>query len=198
MLDKVFISPAIIVILRELSKRKAGITGREIARQTGQTHRTALKALDNLEVLKLVNREVAGKAYSFTLNRQHYLNKNIVANIFEVEKNFLSNINKDIKTGLCKYSESVILFGSVARHEDNYKSDFDICVVYKISKESAENSISELRENLNTKYGITLAPYFISMKNFAERAKKKKAPMADILKDGKVICGKTLKELQNG
>ncbi len=78
---------SIIAVLRELDLRKVGITGREIARLTGITHRSALKALDNLEALKIVNRQVAGKAYYFTINRSNSLYHNVIRPIFKADHN---------------------------------------------------------------------------------------------------------------
>lgn len=197
-LDKIFISPAITSILRELNLRKVGITGREIARQTGLTHKTAIKALNNLEALKLVNRVVAGRAYNYSINRENYIFKKIIAPVFEVEREMLGSITKEIKSLLGKYSESIILFGSVARREETYVSDFDICVVYKLGKANIEKLISGLRDKLYIKYGITLAPFLITKIEFLDRIRKKKPPVNKILIDGKVIYGKTLKELQVG
>jgi len=197
-LDKLFISSAITAVLRQLNLRIIGITGREIARQPGLTHRTALKALDSLEALKLVNKSIAGKAYYFTINRESYLFKKVIVSIFEAEREMLSAINKEIKLTLGKYTESVILFGSVSRSEETYGSDFDICVVYKSGKSNLIDIISELRDKLYHRYGISLAPYFITKNEFADRARKKKQPINEILKEGIVISGKIMKELQNG
>lgn len=197
-LDKIFISSAIISILRELNLRKVGITGREIARQTRLTHKTAIKALNNLEELKLVNRVIAGRAYSYNINRENYIFKNIIDPAFEVEREILSKINNEIKSILGKYSESIILFGSVSRREETIGSDFDICIVYKSGKISIEKLISSLRDKLYIKYGITLAPFLITKADFLDRIRKKKPPVNRILIDGIHISGKTLKELRDG
>jgi predicted nucleotidyltransferase len=197
-LDKIFISSAIISILRELNLRKVGITGREIARQTRLTHKTAIKALNNLEELKLVNRVIAGRAYSYNINRENYIFKNIIDPAFEVEREILSKINNEIKSILGKYSESIILFGSVSRREETIGSDFDICIVYKSGKTSIEKLISSLRDKLYIKYGITLAPFLITKADFLDRIRKKKPPVNRILIDGIHISGKTLKELRDG
>jgi predicted transcriptional regulator len=84
----VFSSSSIIPILRELNSRKTAVTGREIARLSGMTHRSALKALENLEAINLVKKQVAGRTYYFTINREHYLYKKIVSIIFKSEKDF--------------------------------------------------------------------------------------------------------------
>ena len=194
-LDHLFTSPGIIAVLRELDLRKVGITGREIARLSGITHRTALKALDNLEALKIVQRQIAGKAYYFTLNRTHYLYKNIIGPVFEAERELTNKIVDKIKQNLGKYSESIIIFGSVARKEETNESDFDLCIVYLKNKNIIEQKINSLRDTLYELFGISLAPFLISLSEFKSKAKNSKPPIKDIIKEGKVISGKSINRL---
>jgi predicted nucleotidyltransferase len=194
-LDHLFTSPGIIAVLRELDLRKVGITGREIARLSGITHRSALKALDNLEALKLVQRQVAGKAYYFTINRSHYLYCNVISPVFDAERELTNKIIAKIKQALSKYSESIIIFGSVARKEETYESDFDLCVVYLKNKKLIEERINSLRDELYDLFGISLAPFLITAPEFKIKAKNKKPPVKDIIKEGKVISGKSINRL---
>lgn len=117
---------------------------------------------------------------------------------YEAERNMSANIFSEIKKSLGTQSESIILFGSVARKEETFESDFDICIVYKGSKSKLEESVSSLRDSLGKKYGVTLAPFYISQTEFKHRAKSGKSPIHDILKDGKVICGKSMERLIHG
>ncbi|MBK6915008.1 MAG: nucleotidyltransferase domain-containing protein [Ignavibacteriales bacterium] len=197
-LDYILYSPGLITVLRELNLRRPGISGREIARLTGITHRSALKALDNLEALRLVERQVIGKAYSFTVNRKHYVYQYVIAPIFEAEKELGNSINNKIKKTLGKFSISIILFGSVARKEENYESDLDICIVYKSGRRLLEEKVSQLRGDLFSRYGISLAPYYISEKDFRSKAKNRKLPVINILREGRVISGKTITRMIDG
>ena len=108
-LNFIFTSSSIIPILRELNSRKTGVTGREIARLSGMTHRSALKALENLVMINLIRKQVAGRTYYFTINREHYLYKKVVSIIFKSEKEFLSEIKKNLYSSLGSHSESIII-----------------------------------------------------------------------------------------
>jgi len=197
-LNHLFTAPSIISVLRELDMRKVGLTGREMARLGNITHRTALKALDNLESLNLVTRRVAGKSYYYTINRNQYIYKEIIALIFKKEKEYKQKIFNEIKTTKYENIISVIIFGSVARKEETYKSDLDICLIYYKSKKDIENKINNLRDNLYEKYGIQLAPFYITENNFKIRAKKKQSPVNNIINEGEVILGRSIKRMIHG
>jgi predicted nucleotidyltransferase len=197
-LDHLFTSPAIIAVLRQLELRNAGITGRNIARLSGITHRSALKALDNLETLKLVQKQIAGKSYYFTLNRTHYLYKNVISQVFHAERELKGKLTSKIRNSLGKLSESILIFGSVARNRETYKSDFDLCIIYSKNKGEIEKRLSSLRDNLYDEFGISLAPFLITLTAFKSKSKNKKPPVNNIIKEGKVIAGKTIGEIING
>ena len=196
-LEHLFTSPGIIAVLRQLDLRKVGITGREIARLSGITHRSALKALDNLEALKIVQRQIAGKAYYFTINRSNYLYHNVIGPIFKAERELTFKIITKIENALGKYSESIIIFGSVARKEETYESDFDLCIVYIKNRRTIERQINLLRDELYDLFGISLAPFLITVSDFKIRAKKNKPPINEIIKEGNVISGNSVKRIIN-
>lgn len=197
-LDYIFTSPGVTTVLRELNLRTAGITGREMARLVQLTHRSTLKALSNLELLNLVKRRPVGRAYYFTLNREHFLYNNIISSVFKAENDFKSEINKYIKKILGKYSESIIVFGSVAREEETFASDLDVCIVYSSKRDKIENELSNLRLYLFNVFGVSLAPYLISATEFIKKAKNNKPPVNNIIKEGKIIHGTSLRGLIYG
>ncbi|MCF8241477.1 MAG: nucleotidyltransferase domain-containing protein [Melioribacteraceae bacterium] len=197
-LNSIFSAPSAVSILRELSIRNTGLTGRELARITNLTPQTAHNTLANLEALNIVDRITAGRSYYFTLNRKHYLNKRIVAKLFEDEREYVSSIFEAIKKKLGKNSVSLIVFGSVARKEETAESDLDLCIVYKGRKALVEENVSELRNKLYTEYGITLAPFYITEAEFKSRVKNNKPPVNNITKEGNVISGKPINRIING
>jgi predicted nucleotidyltransferase len=95
-------------------------------------------------------------------------------------------------------ADSIILFGSVARKVESVDSDLDLCIVYSNNKRKIEIIISDLRDKLFDKYGVTLAPYYITRNEFKARAKKSKGPVNEIIKDGIVLFGLSLNKLKIG
>jgi predicted nucleotidyltransferase len=199
-LNEVLSSRSNIAVLRALKNYAVGISGREIARITGFSPRTSLKTLTSLENIGIVKRIRGGRDHIFNLNREHFLVNEAVLPLLTAELNFFESIKNEIKLKLFKKCNSVYIFGSVARKEDTFMSDFDICVV--IDKENKrkflENAIDELRIKIFIKFGVTISPFYITTKEFISRVKLKKSPIPDILKDGILIFGNRIERLVNG
>jgi predicted nucleotidyltransferase len=197
-LNYLFTSPSIIAILRELDMRTVGISGREISRLVNVTHKTALKALDNLEALKLIKRNVVGKSYYFTLNREQFIYKNIISVIFKNEIMYKQKLIDNLIKLKNDNVVSLIIFGSVARNEETYESDFDLCIVYQNKKNEIQENIGVLQSKLYEEFGVTLAPFYITEDDFKQKAISLKPPVNNIIKEGNVIWGKSINRIVNG
>lgn len=198
-LDYVFATWSNIAVLRVINRVKIGLSGREIAKQASMSAPSCFEALSSLENLNIVTRQRGGREHFFFLNREHYIVKKIVITILNSERNFAESIYSDIKEGLGKHSSSLIVFGSTARREEKIESDLDLCIVYgnSRSKSKVEDIITDINLSLFRKYGVSLSSFYISEREFAKRAKLKKSPVTDIIKEGIVLSGKTIRELLN-
>ena len=198
-LDNVFSTWSNIAVLRVINKVKIGLSGREIAKQAEMSAPSCFEALSALENLNIVTRQRGGREHFFFLNREHYVVKKIVILILNSERKFAESIYSEIKEGLGKHTSSLIIFGSTARREEKIESDLDLCVVFgnSGSKSKIESIITNISLSLFRKYGVSLSPFYISEREFVRRAKNKRSPVNDILKDGLVVSGKTIKELLN-
>lgn len=196
-LNEIFSTYSNIAVIRELRYTRNGFTGREIAKRAGLSAPAVLSALSHLESLRIVRRQVGGRDHLFTLKVNNYFVKKILFPILEVESQFFELIKSRLKKYLSKDSVSVILFGSVARKEEVIESDFDICIIFLGSqnKKIIESKIDSCRDQLSNDFGITPAPFFISLKEFKYRAKYKKSPIDNIVKEGIVLSGKSIIEL---
>lgn len=194
-LQHIFSAPSNVIVLRTLNSRMVGTSGREIARISKLSNRTAQSVLANLESLGLVNRTIGGRDHLFTLNRNNKIVSKLIKYIFEFEEGFGKEIVSSIKKKLSPLVSSLILFGSVSRKEEDYSSDFDLCIIYTKNKTKIENTVSELRDKLYDDYKVTLAPFYITETDFKKRAKKNLSPVNNIIKDGILITGKPIREL---
>jgi predicted nucleotidyltransferase len=148
-----------------------------------------------LESLGLVNRTIGGRDHLFTLNRKNRIVTNLIKDIFEFESEFKKEIFSLIKKKLAALASSLILFGSVARGEEDVASDLDLCVVFVNNKSKIENAVSELRDKLYDDYKVTLAPFYILETEFKKRAKQNLSPVNSILKEGVLLSGKPIRGL---
>lgn len=198
-LNEIFSTYSNIAVIRELRYTKNGFSGREIAKRAGLSAPAAINSLSHLESLKIVNRQIGGRDHIFTLNISNYFVKIALLPVLDAEGKFYDSIVKDVKKTLSKNTISVFLFGSVARKEESIQSDFDICIVYSSIKDKkiVEEKVNICRDELHNNYGISLAPFYISVKEFQQRAKLKKPPINEILKEGILLFGQSIKELLN-
>lgn len=199
-LDQVFSTWSHIAVLRVLQDTAHGLTGREIARLSSMSHRSCLKALTNLEDLHLLIRQRGGRDHLFVLNRDHVLVSEAILPLLEFERRFLLHVEEYLKKRLQRKTMSVILFGSVARKQEDTRSDLDLCVVVRAESEKAavQEQIHVLAPSVQQRFGARISPIIFTAAEFARGVKLKKSPMHEIAKEGKVIAGKSLRDLTRG
>jgi len=190
-LDAVFSARSNIVILRAMINRNAGITGREVSRISGLSPRACMNTLTSLENTGIIKRLRGGRDHLFAINRDHYLVSEAIIPLLNAEKNLPDAISKDIKSKLKSRCNSIYIFGSVARKDESPESDFDICIVMNSSEQRKilEEKIAELRSLSFLKYGITLSPLYITLKEFVKKYNSDKPPVKNIVKEGILIYG---------
>lgn len=115
-------------VLAVLAGTTRPLTGREIARLLGRSsHSGVLDTLDRLVEHGLVDREEAGRAFLFTLNREH-----IAAPAVDVLSNLRGELLNRLREAIDSWDIApvhVSLFGSAARGEGDTNSDIDLFVV---------------------------------------------------------------------
>lgn len=197
-LEHVFKNQSNLKVLRVLNSLKVSVSGRETSRLANISLRSAQKSLEDLENLHLIRKQIGGRENLYNLNRENNIVKNIIEIIFKEENKFRESLLKKIKTKIGNLTDSVILFGSVARKNENVNSDLDICIVYSKNKREIDNRINKLRDVLAKEYGVKVAPFYIKKSEFKKKAIKSESPIDDIVKEGKVISGTQINRLVNG
>lgn len=197
-LDHIFSTQSNLKLLRVLNERNTGVSGREAARLSGLSLRAAQKSLANLNILGLLKMAGGKREHLFSIDREKYLTIEIVEKIFEIERDFNNSIVKQIRTRLRYFAVSLVQFGSTVRGEDTIRSDFDLCIIYDKNLGIIEEKVSELRSTLFKKYNITLAPFYISKNKFRQLGRQNKPPVKNIIEEGRLIAGKSVKVLING
>jgi predicted nucleotidyltransferase len=199
-LDVVFSTWSHIAVLRVLQDSAVGMTGREIARLAGMNHRSCLRALTTLEEIAVVNRQMGGRDHLFSLNREHLLVAEGVLPLLRLERSFLDRVSDHLKKKMGRAAQSMILFGSVARKAETTHSDLDVCFVLRNGqeRETVLEGIDGMSQTIRRRFGASLSPFIITASDFRRRAKLKKPPVDNVLKDGVVIAGKSMRELLRG
>lgn len=198
-LDEVFSTWSNVAVLRVLNHHVIGLSGREVSRLAGMSPKNCIITLTGLENLGIVNRIRGGRDHLFTLNREHYMVKEAIEPLFNAEEKFREAIYTDIKKKLSKLCNSIYVFGSVARREEDMESDLDLCIIYDggQKKELLENSVYDLTLKVRRIYSVNISAYYVTTKQFMIKAKKNKPPIADVVKEGKLLFGNSIKVLLN-
>lgn len=199
-LDRVFSTWSHIAALRVLQDSAVGMTGREISRFAGMSHRSCLKALSELEEIAIVNRLIGGRDHRFSLNREHILVTEGILPLLNLERKLLQEVSELLRKRLARYVQGIILFGSVVRKTETTQSDLDVCLLIgkEREREAISSRVNTIAPQFRKRFGAGLSPFIIPVSDFRQRARAQKPPMSEIIKEGVVIAGKTIREILRG
>ncbi len=198
-IDEIVDSPSKVGILRVLASGKGfKATGREIARLAGFSVPAAHESLKDLHARNILTLEVIGKQHIYALNEEDRMVQKIIRPMFQVEAGFKEEVRGFIKdqmrlAGIQKKVTSVILYGSSQKGMAVFGSDVDIAVIVARSADVnlvADVFLSTIDVRFKAYFGAQLDAYVKSAAEFKERLKKKKPPVANLMKAYTVLYGK--------
>ncbi len=204
-LDKILNQEVKVRILRffclnELILSDEPISGRQLAKELKLNPATCHKALQELQREGVLNLRVAGRSYLYSLNSKNYVVKKILRPLYGKEAELYNDILSIVKRTLRKTkrpTESIALFGSIAKDEGDERSDLDILIVtsYKRDKVVIEKKFDSITSRIIGVYGIVVSPYILSLAELKEKYQQKLPIVKNILKTYKLIDGQPLEKL---
>lgn len=179
-----------VKILRTLCRHRGKeFTVRELADFLDISHMGVRKALNDLYKMNAVRIRVIGKSHTVSLNAESYA-AGLACRVFKTEEDTLSELVKLLKKRLSDPAiVSALIFGSVARGEEESLSDIDLFILTK-DKEKAEVAVSELQREVSNRFGNSISPYILSEEDLAD--KDKVQILEEIRKRHVVVCGEPL------
>ena len=196
-LDDVLGRRSSVRLLRFLIRSGGEHSGRDLARLVGLDHKTCHDALRELAEQGVITARKIGTAIAYSLRQDHPLVQGILRPAFENEENLIEQYVREAQKLSGVPVESIIVFGSVARKEEVPRSDVDILVITKdaYSKAQAEDALAEAAGALAAKYGSV--PQFIveERRSFRNKVVHGHPLHSSILRDGRVVAGKSMAEL---
>ena len=185
-LDDIFGSTIKTRLLRVLSKTRGTYTGRELARLVGYSHTHTNSALAELEINGLVIRRKAGNSYLYSLNEDSVLLSRIIDPAFRIEQGLLQDLANAFFERLGRDLMSIVLFGSVARGEEEEDSDIDLVLVVRndADLDKLEEKVSEVSLDLAISYGSPISSILVTQSEYTAKKLRKRAFWRDVVKDG--------------
>ena len=173
-------------ILRLLFRTRSDHTGREIAGIIGYSHNAARFALEDLERSGLVVHRQAGRANLYSLDEDNVVVTDILSSAFLVEDGLLGEVARIISRWIGSDLSSIILFGSIARGEEDQGSDIDVAVVLKdgADQDGKEDAIADASLEVVRRFGNKLSPILVTESEFERKRKSKKGLWRDIAIEG--------------
>jgi predicted nucleotidyltransferase len=160
-------------------------TESELQRIAGIPQASVHRNVKSLLANGLLDRERIGKANLHSLNKEHTLYA-LIENIFETERNLLSELKKSLKDSIESLSgiELAVLFGSVLKGTEREDSDIDIFIISRADKSQVEAEMKNLIRVIRNKFGNMISPM---IKNDIEMKDMKSNSIYKELKKGEVL-----------
>ena len=196
-LDDIFQTPSSIKVLRVLAKGELDFTGRQIADMAGLNPQTCQNTLDRLNDLRLLAVRRVGRAYLYRLKSNNAIVNQMLAPLFNTEKNLLANELTKVANRLEGTAIAVILFGSVARGEEEPGSDIDLAVIVQDpeTREAAQGLGDEILDELADVTGVIPTIIVWTKDEFKERYDSGDGLARSLLEEGRVVMGPPVYEI---
>lgn len=194
LLEQLFSSKVKIKILRKLVQNKDWLFNlSELSKDLEMNKGIVSRILRDLVGKDLVKSFRKGRIILFQLNKENKFVKDIIIQVYELERDFPKNVKDKIGNAFKGAALSVIIYGSYARDDFDTKSDIDLMVIAKDKKRTdkiaKDLSAAFLKEDLN------LVPDVMSLAEFRRLYKRREPLILNVIKEGKVLHGRSLREL---
>ena len=203
-LDTVFDNGIKIRILRIFCQTNVELNGRQVAREVKVTPRTAHRVLQELTDEGVLFMKNVGRTYLFELNKESFFVKDVLKEIFEIERKAANKIFEiileTIKRAPIKDDiVSVALFGSVHEKSDRPGSDIDLFVLIKdgATRHKVEKFFEDIDARTAPLFGNIISAYVNSTAEFRKKAREKLPVIEGILGSHRLLYGAPLKESLN-
>ena len=188
-------------VLRFLWRSRAEWSGREIARKSGLSAPSCHATLKKLDAGGLVEFRRVSNVHLYKINPENYLVRYVYARLFDAEGAMPKQIAATVKKSLVDSPKSdiisIVLFGGMARGAEQLGGDLDLLVVLpaKASLKALEPRLALLRILLFKQFSVPLAAHIQTLPELRSNRCRKLPLVRAILKDGRTVYGKDLKEL---
>jgi predicted nucleotidyltransferase len=201
-LDAVLGSHSKVALLRVLLRTASPVSAREAARLAGLAHSGALRALNDLVQLGVVDRSETPGQHLYVANPENELVSRGLVQLFAFERERVARVFRSIRDLLAsdlanEHVRSVVVFGSAARGDDAPGSDLDVLVLTRgeAEVERVHRQLADATPELRRRYGLTLSPLVMSVAQLAKQAAAGDKLAEAVVREGRQIAGTPVEQL---
>lgn len=195
-LEKILGTKNNVKIIRYLIRHKDwefNIT--ELAKDTGLNKGVLSRLVKKLEKENVIKIKRKGKILLFTINRDHFIMKNLIMPLFQKEDSLIFDyINKELKKVIDKNIVSLILYGSFASGTAKLTSDIDVMVIVTKENVLLNKKLESIKEQFLNE-DLLLRIDIITLTEFKKAYKQKEPLIKSIIENHKIIYGRGIKEI---
>lgn len=175
-----------VKVLRLLTRTRSAHTGRELARLIGQSHNSTRFALEELERNGLIVKLQAGRSNLYSLDEDNILVQEILLPAFKLEERLLDEVAMILSREIGNKLLDIILFGSIAKAEENSYSDMDLVLVFKdgVNPKDVEDTVAEASLLIAKMFGNQVSPIIVTKAEFERKKKAGQGLWKEITKTG--------------
>lgn len=196
-LDGILGQKSKVKILRYLTGGRTEASGRQIASDIKMSPTVCHRALNELVSQGIILTRRTGNIHLFRLNQENYMVEKMLLPLFSKEREVTRVLAKEVSKEIGEDVVSIILFGSVARGEEEPYSDIDLLAVTqnKESKAKLKSLFSKRQEDFIRRFGNVLSPYIVTKADFKRRYQQNDPLIREAVKTGQLILGKRVSEV---
>lgn len=179
-------------VLRVLHGVNVPLNASQLAARTRLSQPAVAAVLKELASMGLVKRTPAGRAWVHWLVRDNIYVETMVEAVFSAEWDVPERLIGDLDTAFGKAAESVVLFGSYARGDQDERSDIDVALVAADAEGKAGLEVIAEAEamRLSRRYGATVSVLVYDRAEAAALAGGAPSLLAEIERDAVVVRGR--------
>jgi predicted nucleotidyltransferase len=190
-IDEILGTRTKIQVLRVLRGVLIPLNASQIAARTGLSRPTVATALGEFGAMGLVSSSSAGQANVHLLVRENVYVDQLVEPLFAAEEAVPEVLVDALRSTFGDDTESVVLFGSYARGDQQPHSDVDVLLVARDerSKVLLEERVDECGYDFRRRFGATLSALVYDLAEAAALASTAPALADSIQRDAMVVSG---------
>lgn len=181
-----------VAVLRVLLGVSVPLNASQIATHARLTRPAVASVLEDLGAMGIVRSSSAGQANIHQLERRNLYVERLIEPLFAAEQQLPGDLESDLRTAFEDETESIVLFGSYARGEQEIGSDIDVVFVASdaTGKQALDRRLQSYAQEFRTRYGASLSEITYEAREANALWRTAPAFLESLRRDAVVVSGR--------